>query len=82
VRAHWCLPRSFRAMADYLETLPGNAAGVRLPESIPTILLTADGQCESIPGAIHRSAPHCGHWMQLDDPDLVAAAIRELIDGI
>jgi pimeloyl-ACP methyl ester carboxylesterase len=80
VRAHWCLPKSFRALANYLESLPTNAAHGKLPGPIPTIILTPpDYHCEIPEGAIHRIAHHSGHWIQLDEPDLVAAAIRDVI---
>jgi pimeloyl-ACP methyl ester carboxylesterase len=79
VRAHWCLPKSFRAMADHLEALPRNAATVRLPGPLPTILLTPPHyHCEIPAGAIHRIAANSGHWIQLDEPDLVATAIRDV----
>jgi pimeloyl-ACP methyl ester carboxylesterase len=79
VRAHWCLPKSFCAMAAYLEALPENAASGKLPGAIPTIILTPpDYRCEIPANAIHRIAPQSGHWVQLDEPDLVAQAIRDL----
>jgi pimeloyl-ACP methyl ester carboxylesterase len=80
VCAHWCLPKSFRAMADYLEALPSNAANVKLPGPIPTIVLTPPRfHCEIPDTAIHRIAPNSGHWIQLDEPELVAEAIRQAI---
>jgi len=81
VRAHWCLPKSFRAMADYLESLPSNAAAVRLPGiAMPTIILTPPSyHCEIPAGATHRIATQSGHWIQLDEPDLVAEAIGDLV---
>jgi pimeloyl-ACP methyl ester carboxylesterase len=81
VRAHWCLPKSFRAMANYLESLPANAAGVNLPGPIPTIVLTPPDFRGEIPeGAVHRIAHQSGHWIQLDEPGLVAQAIQDLIN--
>jgi pimeloyl-ACP methyl ester carboxylesterase len=78
IRAHWSLPKSFLAMADYLESLPASAASVKLPKGIPTILLTPPNANSEVEGAIHRIAAHSGHWIQLDEPDLVTAAIRDL----
>jgi pimeloyl-ACP methyl ester carboxylesterase len=79
VCAHWSLPKSFRAMAGYLEALPANAASVQIPAAIPTIVLTPPNpNCEIPEGAIHRIAPNSGHWIQLDEPDLVVQAIRDL----
>jgi pimeloyl-ACP methyl ester carboxylesterase len=66
-------------MADYLESLPSNAANVRLPGSVPTIILTPPShRCDVPEGADHRIAPNSGHWIQLDEPDLVVQAIRDL----
>jgi pimeloyl-ACP methyl ester carboxylesterase len=80
VRAHWCLPKAFTAMAGYLESLPASAAAVRFPADLPTIVLTAPNtDCEIPSGAMHRVAAGSGHWIQLDQPDLVATAIQDLI---
>ncbi len=80
VCSHWCLPRSFRAMADYLEWLPANCASVKLPDAIPTIVLTPPNHRFEVPaGAEHRIAHRSGHWIQLDEPDLVAQAIRDIL---
>ena len=92
VQAHWCQPKSFRSMASHLAHLPQSAAQVEamgLPGNIPVIVLTA-----SKPDAVRRAAQESvarlstqgkhsvastsGHWMQLDEPDLVIEAIREV----
>jgi pimeloyl-ACP methyl ester carboxylesterase len=80
VAAQWCRPKSFRGMADYLEALPANAAAARSPDSVPAVIITAlHGTPEQLPGAIHRTAFQTGHWIQLDEPDLVVNAIRDVI---
>ncbi len=80
IAAHWSEPKAFLAMAEYLEALPANAAGVKLPAGIPTIVLTPPNpECEIPADAIHRIAQHSGHWIQLDEPGLVADAIRDLV---
>ncbi len=80
VRAQWCLPRSFLGMADYLELLPENAANAKQARGVSTIVLTAPGShCEIPQGADQRIAKKSGHWIQLDEPDLVADAIRDLL---
>ncbi len=92
VQAHWCDPKCFRAMARYLQSLPASAAAV-LHEStirVPLIVLSAAnsrpaqradhqrianlsprGRIEIIEGA--------NHWIQLDRPEIVVRAIREII---
>jgi len=93
VRAHWCAPKSFLAMADYLESLPESArqaAALSVPESIPIIVLSAANstpeQLEEreewtrrSPRGRHIIARKSGHWIQLDEPELVVDAIREAI---
>lgn len=75
VQAHWCQPKSFEAMAAYLESLPANAAAVFTPKVPTTILTPQDFRCEIPEGAKHLIAQNSGHWIQLDQPDLVAEAI-------
>ena len=80
IRAHWCQPKSFHAMAAYLESLPTNAANVKLPTNIRTTVVTPrDFHCEIPEGANHLIAQNSGHWIQLDEPGLVAQAIRDII---
>ncbi|MEO7144943.1 MAG: alpha/beta hydrolase [Bryobacteraceae bacterium] len=96
VQAHWCDPKSFHGVADYLEALPESAAAVLREESlgdIPIAVLSAEnagevqraeharlaalssrGRMEIVTGSLH--------WIQLDRPDRVIAAIREMIADI
>lgn len=92
VRAHWCAPKSFLAMAAYLEGLPASAAeaaGLCVPEIIPIIVLSAANstpeQLEEREEWVRRSprgkhivARESGHWIQLDEPKLVVEAIYEM----
>ncbi len=53
VRAHWCLPKSFRGMADYLESLPASAeeaAALGEPETIPVTVLSASNATPAATG--------------------------------
>ncbi len=93
VRAHWCLPKSFRGMADYLESLPASAeeaAALGEPETIPVTVLSAsnatpqqleerEAWARRSPRGRHVIARKSGHWIQLDEPELVVSAIREMI---
>lgn len=83
VQAHWCQPKCFRAMADYLSALPANseaAAALAIPPGIPALALCSDYEhTEPIPGVAYRRVENCGHWIQLDHPKLVAGAIAELL---
>ncbi len=93
VRAHWCQPKGFLGLAAYLESLPASsteAAALIEPGAIPIIVLSAanstPAQLEEREEWVRRSprgqhiiARKSGHWIQLDEPKLVAEAIREVI---
>jgi pimeloyl-ACP methyl ester carboxylesterase len=93
VRAHWCQSKSFLGMAAYLESLPASAseaAAIGAPETIPVTLLSAanataeqleerDAMARRSPRGQHIIARKSGHWIQLDEPELVVAAIREMV---
>jgi len=100
VRAHWCLPKSFEGMADYLESLPASAAEaaaldqrLRQPGAIPITVLSAanappqqleerEAWARRSPRGRHIIARKSGHWIQLDEPELVVQAIREMADFV
>lgn len=93
VRAHWSCPKCFRAMAAYLEALPENARAALLmpiaPE-IPFIVLSAssanNAELEERNSWVQQSRcgrhiriEDSGHWLQLERPEVVVAAIQELV---
>ncbi len=96
VRAHWCLPKNFQGMAAYLESLPTSAeqaGALGDTGSIPVTVLSASNatpeQLEEREAWARRSsrgkhivAAKSGHWIQLDEPELVAGAIREMVSLI
>lgn len=93
VQAHWCTHRSFKAMAHHLESLPGIASecsiGCDLGD-LPLIVLSASDASPARMAA-HRHivkqsrkgrlivAENSGHWIQLDQPELVVSAVRDVI---
>lgn len=97
VRAHWCQPKCFLGMASYLESLPASsieaAAMGELPARIPVTILSA---ATAVPGQLaereaiarhslsgkHIIAANSGHWVHLDQPELVVQAIREMADFV
>jgi pimeloyl-ACP methyl ester carboxylesterase len=93
VRAHWCQPKSFQGLAAYLELLPASAAqaaAIGEPGPIPVTVLSAatatpeqleerDALARRSPRGRHIIARKSGHWIQLDEPDLVIAAVREMV---
>jgi len=93
VRANWCLPKSFRGMADHLESLPESSADAveagDPPASIPIVILSGANstaaQLADREALARRSSrgrhmvTKYGHWIHLDEPELVVRAIREVI---
>ena len=79
-------------MGEYLRLLPEAAKYVRelpIPPNIPVIVLSAasatpaelaerTGWIGNCPLGRHTQVPNTSHWLQLDRPDLVTAAVREL----
>ncbi len=93
VRAHWCQAKSFQGMAAYLESLPASAAEAlrtgELPPIPVTVLSAANARPEELeereaiahrsPRGKHIIARKSGHWIQLDEPELVVQAIQEMV---
>jgi pimeloyl-ACP methyl ester carboxylesterase len=94
VRAHWSRAKGFLAMAEYLEALPACAAAgltMNLPAHVPITILsagnaTAEELCERDAWAAvsergrHVKVPGTGHWLQLERPELIVDAVREMIE--
>ena len=94
VQAHWCQPKAFRGMAEYLESLPATArqaAALDALPSIPVWILSAGGstpsQLAERDAMADRSAQgkhvivhDSGHWIHLDQPRVVVEAIREMVE--
>ena len=94
VQAHWSSPKAFRGMWQHLAAMPscsahlaGNAdafadipvvvlsAGTRAPR-----WLAADAALAKVSSnGRHIVSPTSGHWIHLDDPDLVIQAVRDVI---
>jgi pimeloyl-ACP methyl ester carboxylesterase len=93
VRAHWSRPKGFLAMAEYLEALPACAAAgltMSLPANIPvTILSAGNSTAEELherdmwatrsERGRHIKVPGTGHWLQLERPEMIVAAVQEMI---
>ena len=93
VRAHWSEPKSFRALAAYLACLPECArcaAQMYVPPGLPMIILSASNASEAeleerdrwiaLNGTgTHIRVPDSGHWLHLDDPQVVIRAINEIL---
>lgn len=96
LRAHWSNPKGFLAMAAYLESLPQcatEALSMPVPRDIPVVILSAANATAieleernrliaGNPRARHAVLPFAGHWLQLERPEIVVDAVRELAEGV
>lgn len=94
VRAHWSRPRGFIAMAEHLEALPACAAAglnMSVPAAIPVTIISAgnaageelrerDEWAAQSERGRHFTVPGTGHWLQVERPQLIADAVREMVD--
>lgn len=93
VAAHWSEARCFRTMADALENLPVSARQMdeeRTLGDLPvTVLSAASANPDELREHAHDAAlstrgkhvvvEGAGHWIQLDAPEAVAEAVRQLL---
>jgi pimeloyl-ACP methyl ester carboxylesterase len=94
VQMQWCQPKCFRALGDHLAALEETAACVgriaALPD-VPLVIISSGDQSPDVigkhrelatlsTGGQHIIATTAGHWVHLDDPDLVVATIRSIVE--
>lgn len=92
VREHWCQPRCFTAMGRYLDVLSREAAQLArcvAPPGVPLVVISGGLQPQrqieghrhlaEAAGGQHVVAPRSGHWVLLDEPDLVASELMQLV---
>ena len=90
VAAHWSNPAYFRGMAAHVEGVPGTVTEMLDATPIvgvPVVLLTpghskaiSDADLRKIgPDAEQLIAEKSGHWLHLDEPDLVIKQIHEMM---
>ena len=95
VQALWCQPKCFRAMADYLRTLPDMAlpaAQLEPLRELPLVVISSGDQTPDV-AASHQAlarmssrgryviASKSHHWVQFDEPELVVETIREVVNA-
>ena len=94
VQAHWSNPKAFRGMRQHLAAMPSCSASLARDVDafgeIPVVVLSAGSRARrwleadaALAGASlrgrHLVSPASGHWIHLDDPDLVTGAICDVI---
>lgn len=97
IRAHWSAGRSFWTMASYLSSLPACTAEMEacssLPPEIPVTVVSGAHQPPerlaehaalargSMRGK-HIIAARSGHWIHLDEPELLVEAVQEMMSSM
>jgi pimeloyl-ACP methyl ester carboxylesterase len=90
----WSEPRCYHSMADHLAALERDGAAIARiasPPEIPTIVISSGNQpqehievqrllARASRGGRHVIAARSSHWIQFDEPELVTAAVRELVE--
>jgi pimeloyl-ACP methyl ester carboxylesterase len=95
VRSHWSQPKCFVSMAGHLGSLTKSAAEIAGCDGafgdLPMVVISAESQpsaCKAEHARLaarstrgrHIVAARTGHWVHLDDPDLVVRSIREVVE--
>ena len=95
VQALWCQPKCFHAMADHLRTLERDGAAIAAgvpPREIPVVVISGGDQpreqlvahqllAEASAGGRHVIASRSAHWVQFDEPELIVAAVKDLVES-
>lgn len=94
ISSHWSRPRSFLSMARHLAGLRASAAevgaGGEIPDHIPLTVISGIQQpahyrqaharmAAAIKNGRHVMAAGSGHWILLDEPELVVEAVRDVL---
>jgi pimeloyl-ACP methyl ester carboxylesterase len=94
VQAHWSSPKAFRGMWQHLAALPMCSAdvmqGLDAFGDKPVVVFSAGARqprwlaadaalAHASSNGRHIIAPHGGHWVHLDHPELVIQTIRDVI---
>ncbi len=91
--SHWSHPKSFASMGRHLANMPESVASVfdAPPLDVPVTMLTGvrsltkwppDGPARISTDTTHIVAENSGHWIQLDEPELVVEAVREMVNRV
>ena len=93
MQAFWSEPKCYHAMADHLAALERDGAAiaqVASPPVIPTVVISSGNQpmehiemqrrlAQASHSGRHLIAARSSHWVQLDEPELVSAAVQQLV---
>ena len=76
-------PKEFHRIADFLPTLdlPVRIVYGERDEVLPDIAETVEHLAKDLPQAEVTALPHCGHFLQEDDPERVGELLAEFFAG-
>ncbi|HKE88432.1 MAG TPA: alpha/beta hydrolase [Vicinamibacterales bacterium] len=94
VRAIWCQPKCFRSMRDHLEAFEREGTSLARhapPPDVAVVVISSGNQppeeltvhrtlAESSSRGRHITARRSTHWIQFDEPEVIVAAVRELVE--
>jgi pimeloyl-ACP methyl ester carboxylesterase len=94
--AIWTKPQFYQSLASQIRFMPESAAQVAATSIRPDLPLVVLSASSLPPGEIeqhralasvsacgrHQIVPDSGHWIQLDQPEIVICAITELLSEI
>ncbi len=93
MQAFWSEPKCYHAMADHLAALERDGAAIAQvvsPAESPTVVISSGNQpreqidmqrmlAQASHAGRHIIAGRSSHWVQLDEPELVSAAVQQLV---
>ena len=96
ISAHWCNPKSFESMAEHLDGLADSIAEYQPNQTLgdlPLVVISGGHLGEDAQEEHRRDAAlsmlgrqviaeNSGHWVQLDEPELVVREIRRVVTSI
>ena len=96
IQALWCQPKCFHSMADHLRVLEREGVSLSAfipPREIPVVVISSGNQppdqiaahralAERSADGRHVIAARSAHWVQFDEPSLVVALVRELVESL
>lgn len=93
VAAHWASPKYYRGLAAHLQAVPATVTEMDIEDAmdgVPVVLLTP-GTAEPLCSVRLRRiatevrqviAERSGHWVHLDEPELVLETIRSMVEQV
>ena len=93
VASHWASPKYYRGLAAHLRAVPATVTEMHVAEAmdgVPVVLLTpgtAEPLCSEKLSRIATEvcqviAERSGHWVHLDEPELVLETIRSMVEQV